>query len=184
MLINGVSRGGRLLILVLDSLLLMGIYWSQLAYHRLSIIWVIAAMVAYLGLLALTFLGEWVLLTQHVAQLTVDLGLFFGLYALLLLSFPQAFRTGLGGGPALLFSVVGLPLPYVPRNGWVGVRVPWTMTSPLIWHKTNLLAARFMVPFGGVLLLANLVGASLLMLVVGTGLLVVTVGGYSYWLTH
>jgi len=42
---------------------------------------------------------------------------------------------------AILFYLVGVLLDHVERNWFVGIRTPWTMSSPEVWEQTNALGA-------------------------------------------
>ncbi|HVM76569.1 MAG TPA: SdpI family protein [Candidatus Paceibacterota bacterium] len=38
---------------------------------------------------------------------------------------------------SLLFWVVGMIMPYVEQNWFIGVRTPWTISSKTVWKKTH-----------------------------------------------
>jgi uncharacterized membrane protein len=43
---------------------------------------------------------------------------------------------------AFLFYFVGILLDHAERNWFVGIRTPWTLSSPEVWNRTNDLGAR------------------------------------------
>ena len=53
-------------------------------------------------------------------------------------------------GLCLFLAVVGLYLPQVKRNFWMGVRTPWTLASEAVWTATHRLAA-WTMGLGGLL---------------------------------
>lgn len=87
-----------------------------------------------------------------LANVVKDANVIFSIYAVALLLFPIAFsienvsvnHTGLG----IIASLIGIPMPYLPRNGIIGIRLPWTKDSDEIWKKTNLLGARILLCAG------------------------------------
>ncbi|MDD2596822.1 MAG: SdpI family protein [Candidatus Cloacimonetes bacterium] len=52
----------------------------------------------------------------------------------------------------LLFVFLGNLLPKVPRNFFIGIRTPWTLTDGENWHRTHRLGAYLFV-LGGILML-------------------------------
>ncbi|MCL2580291.1 MAG: SdpI family protein [Oscillospiraceae bacterium] len=53
----------------------------------------------------------------------------------------------------VLFSFLGNILPKVKSNFFVGIRTPWTLSSPEVWHRTHRLAG-YLWFYGGLALLA------------------------------
>ena len=101
-------------------------------------------------------------LTPHLAavkvrQIALDLNVLFSLYVLILLFAPQALDTAYldnsQAGLGILFSLLGVPMPYIRPNGAYGIRLPWTKNSTEIWEKTNILGARLLLIIGIVSLL-------------------------------
>lgn len=82
---------------------------------------------------------------------------FLGLHVLVL----RAALTGSGLGGALwllvgtFFVAIGLVLPRVRRNRWVGVRTPWSMRSPEVWARTQRVGGAAMIAAGALLLLSS-----------------------------
>lgn len=69
--------------------------------------------------------------------------------------------TALIPGLSALFYGIGALLPKTERNGFVGIRTPWTLSSDLVWKKTHRL--------GGVLFQGS-AGIALLGMVFSSGL--------------
>lgn len=89
-------------------------------------------------------------------------GLLAGLQALML----QAALTEpphLGGATWLLagafFVLLGLVLPRVRRNPWIGVRTPWSLSSDENWAKTHRFAGYTMTAGGVFSMVAALLGS-------------------------
>jgi uncharacterized membrane protein len=51
------------------------------------------------------------------------------------------------------FVALGLVLPRVRRNRWVGVRTPWALRSPEIWARTQRIGGQAMLACGVLVLL-------------------------------
>jgi len=56
---------------------------------------------------------------------------------------------------SILFIVIGLFLPKVKKNYFVGIRTPWTIHSEEVWDKTHQLGGKFFIA-GGVIALISL----------------------------
>jgi len=109
-----------------------------------------------------------------------------GIYAVLLASaFGYAVDIGLwvSLGIGALFVVIGLAMPRIAPNWFVGVRTPWTLASELSWHKTHRLAGWFFLVLGPLLALSGMVRSGLLLFVVlvAAGVGVVGLLAYSYF---
>ena len=63
-----------------------------------------------------------------------------------------------GFGLGLLFILMGNYLPRLPRNTFVGIRVPWTITSDIVWRKTHLVGGWLFVAGGVVICVLSLFG--------------------------
>ena len=59
----------------------------------------------------------------------------------------------------VLFPILGLAMRDLPRNGFVGVRTPWTLNSDEVWAKTHQLTARLWCVAGAVGIGLIVVGA-------------------------
>jgi uncharacterized membrane protein len=53
----------------------------------------------------------------------------------------------------LLFTVIGLLLPKIENNYFVGIKVPWTLADPENWNATHKFAGTLWV-IGGLLIFA------------------------------
>jgi uncharacterized membrane protein len=53
-----------------------------------------------------------------------------------------------------LFVALGLVLPRVRRNRWVGVRTPWALRSPEVWARTQRVGGATMLACGALVLLS------------------------------
>lgn len=60
------------------------------------------------------------------------------------------------------FVLLGLLLPRVRKNPWMGVRTPWTLASDENWARTHRFAGYTMIMGGGACILASMVGVPLL----------------------
>lgn len=122
----------------------------------------------------------------RIDQLRLDLNLTLAVYGWLYVLFPTAFNLRLPdmGLPmvGLLFSMIAVPLSYVPQNSIIGIRIPQTYASPAIWHKVNRLGAQVGFLLGLMLFLtAALFGSKvgLVVLAGGVGVLVVSTWWYA-----
>jgi hypothetical protein len=62
------------------------------------------------------------------------------------------------------FMLLGLVLPRVRRNPWIGVRTPWTLASDENWAKTHRFAGYTMTLGGGAAVVASMAGVPALAL--------------------
>jgi uncharacterized membrane protein len=113
-----------------------------------------------------------------------DIVLLFFLFlsALILYSAHQGrFRTDLMGvGFGLFFILLGNYLPKLPRNFFFGIRVPWTLSSEVVWRKTHQFGGWCMV-LGGILMAGlSLLGVGLLLLMMAILLPFVVIVGLVY----
>jgi uncharacterized membrane protein len=63
------------------------------------------------------------------------------------------------------FVLLGLILPRVRKNPWIGIRTPWTLASDENWARTHRFAGYTMVLGGGAAIVAAIAGAPVLSLV-------------------
>lgn len=106
------------------------------------------------------------------------LGFLLTVHALLIgtyLGFETAISITVPLMAGLLFIVLGLFMPRIRSNHFVGVRTPWTLKSEKSWEKTNRIAGVIMVAMGagmvfsalfssGVLLLATVFGGAVVLI--------------------
>jgi len=109
-----------------------------------------ALMVIFLFLIAtfLTTLFKRNLKRRQMFNLGIDIHLVIFLY-LLTIDFNLFSNIGFFV-VALITSIVGIPMAYVPQNHFIGVRIYWTYLSEDNWYRTNILAAR-LLSFSGML---------------------------------
>jgi uncharacterized membrane protein len=83
---------------------------------------------------------------------------------------------------AVLFIVLGLVLPRIEPNWFVGVRTPWTLSSKLSWTKTHRLAGKLFMGMGAAMALWGLRPArwSFFLMLAVVGVSVVWILVYSY----
>jgi uncharacterized membrane protein len=65
----------------------------------------------------------------------------------------------------VFFVLLGLIMPRVRRNPWIGVRTPWTLTSDENWARTHRFAGYTMIAGGLCSMVAALAGAPVLAVV-------------------
>ena len=56
---------------------------------------------------------------------------------------------------SLLFMVIGIFLPKIKKNYFVGIRTPWTIHSDEVWNKTHQFGGKFFI-LAGIIILMNL----------------------------
>lgn len=175
---NQVARqgiiGGNLILLVV----LWGLRWVAVIdrppVFLLGILLTVAVVMVDLVALVTTI--------DRLKQIQLDLNLVLGIYGLLYWIQPAFFNLTRPATPLVLvgglFSVLAIPMGYVPRNSLIGIRIPQTFASPTAWRKTNVLGARLFCLLGVVeTLAAGIFGINtgLAVLIVGVvGLIVVT----------
>jgi uncharacterized membrane protein len=85
-----------------------------------------------------------------------DIALVFSLFIYVVLLFSAkkgALETGAYGiGFGMLFILLGNYLPKLPRNFFFGIRVPWTLSSDIVWKKTHVVGG-WMFVISGVLII-------------------------------
>lgn len=119
-------------------------------------------------------------------QISLDLNVLFAIYVLIFLLLPQALDTAYlassQAGLGILFSLLGVPMPYIRPNGVYGIRLPWTHNSTEIWLKTNILGARLLLVVGVVSLIVGSYQANwfLMSLMIGVILFVAITVSYAY----
>ena len=83
---------------------------------------------------------------------------FFAVLHFLVLAFALGYELDISRivvvGAALLFIVMGNYLPKVKHNYFVGVRVPWTLASEMVWKKTHRFAGKLFVISGIIIFLS------------------------------
>lgn len=84
---------------------------------------------------------------------------------------------------SFLFIVLGLVMPKIKKNYFVGIRTPWTLQSDEVWQKTHKFAGKSFVIMGILTFLTIFLKEKMF----GLFMLVVLAGAfapvaYSYWL--
>ncbi|VVC04142.1 SdpI/YhfL protein family protein [Candidatus Burarchaeum australiense] len=60
---------------------------------------------------------------------------------------------------ALLFGYIGIVLPTVKRNFFIGIRTPWTLASERVWKKTHEMGGKVFIGMAVLMLVAMLLPA-------------------------
>jgi uncharacterized membrane protein len=87
---------------------------------------------------------------------------------------------------AMLMLVIGNYLPTTRKNGLLGIRTPWTLSSDQVWRRTHALGGKLFFALGLLVLCAVVVSTALanIVLLSGLALLALGLGVYSYWLAR
>lgn len=85
-------------------------------------------------------------------------------------------------GVGAFFVIIGLMLPRVHPNWFVGIRTPWTLTSDLSWERTHKIGGTLFIALGLISIVSSLLapGASLGFLIGGGLVMTVFLFVYSY----
>ena len=86
----------------------------------------------------------------------------------------------LGVGIGLLFILIGNYLPKLPRNWFFGIRVPWTLSSDIVWRKTHIVGGWLFVVAGLVTAILSLLQVDLVIVIPVTLVPAVVVAGFLY----
>ncbi len=116
-----------------------------------------------------------------IVGLVAALAYFDALTLLWNLGYPVPIARALAPALGGVFFLVGVLLRAAQPNWFVGIRTPWTLSSPTVWRKTHQLAAPLFIASGGVTTF-GVFWEPLLWYGVALALLVSAfVIGYSYW---
>lgn len=82
----------------------------------------------------------------------------------------------------ILFIVLGIYLPSVKSNWFVGIRTPWTLSSETVWNKTHVFGGKVFILAGSVMILGAFVPvqARVIILIASTIVAVIAPIAYSY----
>ncbi len=69
-------------------------------------------------------------------------------------------------GISTLFFIIGIALPHIKRNFFVGVRTPWTLSDDTVWEKTHELGGKLFVISAFIILVALVVPRYFLLILV------------------
>jgi uncharacterized membrane protein len=85
-------------------------------------------------------------------------------------------------GVALLFIFIGAMLPSIKKNYTIGIRLPWTLHSEVVWEKTHKFGGAIFASIGVAVLVADLFSSfyAFIVLMVGMPLLLIGLTVYSY----
>lgn len=107
---------------------------------------------------------------------------------LLLLNMGSALSIHRLGGAAvgLLIAIVGNYMGKVPRNRYIGIRLPWTLDSDEVWERTHRFAAPILVAGGLVLFVFSLIRPDIstpapMMVILGVTIVIPVVKSYLIW---
>ena len=86
-------------------------------------------------------------------------------------------------GIAGLFTFLGAALPKMKKNYMIGIRLPWTLYSEVVWEKTHKLGGKLFIALAAVIALASLLPGAWTfgILLGGIFLTLIILIGYSYW---
>ncbi|MFH1295050.1 MAG: DUF1648 domain-containing protein [bacterium] len=85
-------------------------------------------------------------------------------------------------GVGILFLFIGWMMPRIKKNYTIGIRLPWTLYSEVVWDKTHKLGSQLFMALAGILLLASFLPGVLTfwILMGGIILLMIILVAYSY----
>lgn len=86
----------------------------------------------------------------------------------------------------LLFGVVGVLCVDALPNHVLGIRIVWTLQSPIIWHKTNVLGGWLLVASGWLMIGFSYLNANLtpIPILIFIAIVIAVSTGYAYHLAH
>ncbi|MEO8192329.1 MAG: DUF1648 domain-containing protein [Gemmatimonadales bacterium] len=122
---------------------------------------------------------------MYEALIILTLAFMLGLHIMLLMAATgtriptqRVVMTGVG----LFFVAIGLMLPRVHPNWFVGIRTPWTLSSELSWERTHKAGGPLFAAVGALTVLTSIIAptASVWVLAVSATALVVFLFVYSY----
>jgi len=85
-------------------------------------------------------------------------------------------------GIAFLFFFIGLMTPQIKKNYTIGIRLPWTLHSEIVWDKTHKFGGRLFIALSVLILLASFLSGvyAFTILIGGIFLMLVILIAYSY----
>ena len=85
-------------------------------------------------------------------------------------------------GIAFLFFFIGLMTPQIKKNYTIGIRLPWTLHSEIVWDKTHKFGGRLFIALSVLILLAIFLSGvyAFTILIGGIFLMLVILIAYSY----
>ncbi len=117
---------------------------------------------------------------------TIMLLFFFGIFFVTLstsLGKPVDMKLFIFPGIAILFFYIGMILPNIKRNFFIGIRTPWTLANDKVWEKTHRVGGKVFQLMALIFLAGVFIHENLLWIIILPMLLmVVFLFAYSYWL--
>jgi uncharacterized membrane protein len=85
-------------------------------------------------------------------------------------------------GVGALFIFIGSIMPKMKRNFFVGIRLPWTLASDIVWKKTHELGGKVFMVMGVVVALSGVIGGERAFIVMMGSIFggIIFLGIYSY----
>jgi uncharacterized membrane protein len=109
-----------------------------------------------------------------------------GLLLLLNMGSPLSIHRLGGAAVGLLIAIIGNYMGKVPRNRYVGIRLPWTLESDEVWERTHRFAAPILVAGGLVLFVFSLARPDIrtplpMLVILGVTVVIPVVKSYLIW---
>lgn len=83
---------------------------------------------------------------------------------------------------SILFISIGIFLPRIKRNYFIGIRTPWTIHSDSVWNSTHRFSGKVFIAAGAISLIGSFIGShSFTIFLTAILLAVVLCFGYSYF---
>jgi uncharacterized membrane protein len=81
-----------------------------------------------------------------------------------------------------MIMIIGFALPRIKENWFIGIRTPWTLSSPTVWEKTHKVGGKLFIIFGLTIVLAPYIAWPYGVILFMAGALVAVLGTiiYSY----
>ena len=126
-----------------------------------------------LPVLMMLFLTSWFWLVPRISPTVASFGSTYrhlGLASLGLLAYVHILllwsvrhpavgvARALAGGVCVFMMLEGNVLGRVRRNGWIGLRTPWTLADERVWNATHRMAGYLTVAAGALGLIASMAG--------------------------
>lgn len=120
----------------------------------------------------------------------IKLGLFLFLLGiqLLVIVFNLGYNVNIGKittlGLGILFALLGIYLPQIKHNYFIGIKTPWTLANEKVWHETHRLGGKLFLISGILIMLSVFLPDKprfwlLMILLIGSSLIAMV---YSYFL--
>ncbi len=80
----------------------------------------------------------------------------------------------------ILMMIIGFYLKDIKENWFIGVKTPWTLSSPKVWEKTHKFSSWLFIIFGLIIIAAPHLSAILATILFVIGILGITLGSFLY----